>query len=55
VITFDRNQRSPSTGLGDHLPPESVITFDRNTHTTFALPNAFETMQATGVPENGEI
>jgi hypothetical protein len=32
MITFDRNQWSRSTGLGDHLPPESVITFDRNTH-----------------------
>jgi hypothetical protein len=31
MITFDRNQRSRCTGLGDHLPPESVITFDRNT------------------------
>jgi hypothetical protein len=24
--------RSRSTGLGDHFPPESVITFDRNMH-----------------------
>jgi hypothetical protein len=23
-----------STGLGGHLPPESVITFDRNTQVT---------------------
>ena len=30
MITFDRNPRSRSTGLSDHLPPESVITFDRN-------------------------
>jgi hypothetical protein len=21
--------------LGDHLPPESVITFDRNTHASY--------------------
>jgi hypothetical protein len=32
MITFDRNPRSRSTGLSDHLPPESVITFDRNAH-----------------------
>ena len=31
MITFDRNPRSRSTGLGDHLAPESVITIDRNT------------------------
>jgi hypothetical protein len=30
MITFDRNPRSRSTGLGDHLAPESVITIDRN-------------------------
>jgi len=30
MITFDRNSRSRSTGLGDHLAPESVITIDRN-------------------------
>jgi peptide/nickel transport system substrate-binding protein len=30
VITFDRYPRSRSTGLSDHLRPESVITIDRN-------------------------
>jgi hypothetical protein len=34
MITFDRNPRSRSTGLGDHLAPESVITIDRNAHAT---------------------
>jgi len=34
MISFDRNQWSRCTGLRDHLPPESVITFDRNTHRT---------------------
>jgi hypothetical protein len=34
VITFDRNPRSRSTELDNHLLPESVITFDRNAHHT---------------------
>jgi hypothetical protein len=33
MITFDRNPRSRSTGLGDHLAPESVITIDQNAQT----------------------
>ena len=31
-----RNSNVPP-GLGDHLPPESVITFDRNTHPTVQI------------------
>jgi hypothetical protein len=32
MITISRNARSPSTGIDDQLPPELVITIDRNTH-----------------------
>jgi hypothetical protein len=32
-IMIDRNARSSSTGLHDHLPPEWMITIDRNAHT----------------------
>jgi len=41
MITFDRNPRSRSTGLGDHLAPESVITIDRNAHAGPSASNVF--------------
>jgi hypothetical protein len=37
MIMIDRNSRSCSTGLHDHLPPEWMITIDRNAQSATIL------------------
>src|SRR5882757_4404740 len=55
MITFDRNQRSRCTGLGDHLPPESVITFDRNTQAKLQeLKEGLRRQMHWPIPETGK-